>query len=110
MENSELLVWFLLAEKPEWVHPLDVVLLAYLMLRLDDEGKCEPTIPEMGKACGIVNRQSMRESLKRLEENGWITITYRAGSGLPNVYSVQLENLPRWDQQVISESSEQKAN
>ena len=100
--DTDILTWFLLADKPEWANPLDLLITAYLLTKADDEWKSAPRVMDISRTCGVVQRQSVRDSLRRLEQQKWITITYRQGIGLPNEYTVLVENLPRFDHQSLA--------
>lgn len=69
--------------------------MSYILARADAKGSVCPKNTELLKACGVAQVQSIRASIRRLEEHSWITTTYQAGIGKPNTYTVQFANLPR---------------
>ena len=100
--DADILTWFMLAEKPEWAAPLDICITVYLMLKADEGWKCAPKMADISRACGVVQHASVRKSLRRLEENKWVAVEFKAGIGLPNEYTVLVENLPRFDHQALA--------
>jgi DNA-binding transcriptional regulator PaaX len=84
---------FILAKKPRWAHTLDIFLTVYLMARIKVDMECYPTLVEMMAASGA-QHTPIRASLKRLEDNGWITVIglnrYRTKS-----YAVRFDLLPK---------------
>jgi hypothetical protein len=100
--NDDLLLWFLLSDKPEWASPLDLLIMANLIARGDTSGRSSPKNAELARACNLAQNISVRTSIKRLVEHGWITIEFHAGIGLPNTYVVQRDALPRFNHQALT--------
>jgi hypothetical protein len=104
--ESEILTWFILAEKPDWANPLDLMVTTYLLVKAREDWKSEVKIADFIRACGVAQYVSVRKSLRRLEEHGWITTAFREGIGLPNIYTVLVDNLPRFDRQALAKETD----
>lgn len=105
--DSDILTWFVLAEKPDWANPLDLMVTVYLLTKAREDWKCDPRLADIARACGVVQVVSVRQSLRRLEQHGWITTEARVtAKQLPNEYTVLVENLPRFDRQALAKETE----
>lgn len=86
MNKVETLKEFLATPKPEWCLPVDVVLLAQLVL---DEGKPYAGHEALAARCGLRDDKAIVRSLGRLKAAGWII------KGDKGSYSVQADKLPK---------------
>jgi hypothetical protein len=105
--ETDILTWFVLADKPDWASPLDLTVTTFLLTKAREDWKCEVRIADFIRACGVVQYESVRKSLRRLEEKGWITteaqITKKGSA--PNIYTVRVDNLPRFDRQALTKET-----
>lgn len=87
---------FIVTPKPDWCSDADVIVTAYLLAIADVAGNCSPTQIEICRATGVTpTSRTLRESLRRLHEHGWITWLKLPRLGVPNSYEVHFEKLPR---------------
>ena len=90
-EYDRLLIWFVLARKPEWVKPSHVALMAYILGRADAEGRYRPKMQMLAQASGV-RVKFVQETVDELVRSEWIA---RDG----DTYVVNPDALPRLDRQ-----------
>jgi hypothetical protein len=88
---------FLLAPKDkfEWVKPLDVAVMSYLIAGADELGWIAVSKLTICAAIGVTsdNALPVNNSLKRLEHKGWIKKHSRRGD-MGNQYEIYFDKLP----------------
>jgi predicted transcriptional regulator len=92
-DRLQLLKGFLAADKPEWAEPVDVLLIAHLLARADDEMKSTPSWETLAN-CSRVHHTTIYRAVTRMEKHGWIVKHSGARRQLGNTYVVQVDNLP----------------
>jgi hypothetical protein len=96
VDRLQLLKGFLAADKPDWAEPVDVLLIAHLLARADDEMKSTPSWETLAR-CSRVHHTTIYRAVTRMEKNGWIVKHSGARRQLGNTYVVQVGNLPMKD-------------
>jgi hypothetical protein len=87
---------FITAPKPDWCSDTDVIVMAYLLATADATGTCAPKQIEICCATGVnCNSRTLRRTLLRLQEHGWITWLKVPAIGARHAYEVHFERLPR---------------
>jgi|SRR5215469_166650 len=96
MLHADKIEKFMLApNKPKWCKPREVAIIVYLMILADKEGHCSPKQEDIAAAIGSgdVNLFGIREGIKRLKDNSWLTVDKKITT-LPYRYRIKFENLP----------------
>jgi hypothetical protein len=96
VDRLQLLKGFLAADKPDWAEPVDVLLIAHLLARADDEMKSTPSWETLAK-CSHVHPTTIYRAVARMEKNDWLVKHSGARRQLGNTYVVQVGNLPMKD-------------
>lgn len=106
-QKRERIALLLLAAKPEWCKPIDIVLACTLLMRSDSECRCYASQATLANLIGLSKVEGLRVSLDRLIDNGWVLEISRKGSQQSNILLPQLHNLPKdaIPARVISEAA-----
>src|SRR5579872_971129 len=91
-QHFDLLKGFLAATKPEWCEPTDILILAQLITRSDEEMSCTPSWDTLAK-CSQIHRSTVYRSSDLLEKYDWIVKHSGKRRLLSNRYVVQIGNL-----------------
>ena len=79
--------------KPEEVTPIDLALIARLLLQKADERSAYPSLGTLALELGC-GESAISESVKRLKRIGWLQVESGSGRHRPNRYFVLLGALP----------------
>ena len=71
-QKRERIALLLLAAKPEWCKPIDIVLACTLLMRSDSECRCYASQATLANLIGLSKVEGLRVSLDRLIDNGWV--------------------------------------
>lgn len=94
-QKQSRLMWFLLANKPEWCRPIDIALIVIIIARTDDEGRCYASQETLSKLARVSKVETLRLSLDRLIEGGWLIQESRKGSQQSNILMPQYHVIPK---------------
>ena len=94
-QKQDRVTWFLLSNKPDWCKPIDMIVVVIVIARTDTEGKCYASQETLSGLANISKVETLRASLDRLIENGWIIQVSRKGSQQSNILIPQYHNIPK---------------